>query len=436
MRIVDRLTRHGHEAFLVGGCVRDLLRRCEPDDYDIATSARPEQVIALFPRTVAVGAKFGVVLVVDDGAQAEVAAYRCESGYLDHRHPQIVEFSDARHDALRRDFTINGLFMNPSSGEVFDFVGGRADIETNIIRAIGDPRERFTEDALRLLRALRFSSSLEYDIEPGTWNALRALSHTITEISAERVRDEIIKGFTRPHPGKFLDLLDRSGLLGILLPEAAATKGCRQPPEFHPEGDVYEHTKLMLAALPPDPSPALALAALLHDAGKPATMQLADRIRFNNHHKAGAEMVEHIGRRLAFPNELRERVKAMVLRHMDFINLTSMRKSTLRRFLAAPAIEEDIELHRADCLASHGDTSNCDYALRHLAEMRAESPEGKLPRPLVNGRDLIDMGLEPGPRFRVLLRAVQDAQLEGSVSGREQALAMLKSLALKPESPS
>ena len=428
LAVARRLRLRGHEAFLVGGCVRDLLMGRPPEDYDVATSAPPDVVTKMFPRTVTVGAKFGVVVVLDGEASVEVATFRVETGYSDRRHPDTVEFSDARHDACRRDFTVNGLFAHPDTGEVVDFVGGLADLDARIVRAIGDPAARFSEDALRLLRALRFSSSLAFEIDPRTWNAVAGLAQSITEISAERIRDELVKGFTRRQPHRFLDLLDESGLLRILIPEVAELRGVEQPPEFHPEGDVYMHTRLMLSLLPPEPSPALALATLLHDIGKPATMRISDRIRFNAHQKVGAGMADAVCRRLVLPNELREAVVTMVARHMDFMNIRRMKESTLRRFLAGPAIDEEILLHDIDCRGSHGKTENCDFAREKLEYFRSDQPGGVIPPSLVSGDDLIAVGLKPGPRFKTLLNKVQDAQLEGRLRDRTAALAFLHKL--------
>ena len=428
LAVARQLRSRGHEAFLVGGCVRDLLMGREPEDYDVATSAPPGIVASLFSRTVAIGAKFGVVVVLRGDATIEVATFRLETGYSDRRHPDSIEFSDARHDACRRDFTINGLFADPDTGEVVDFVGGMPDLHARLVRAIGDPSARFAEDALRLLRALRFASSLGFEIDASTWHALATLSHSITEISAERIRDELLKGFTRFQPHRFLDLLDESALLAILLPEVAALRGVEQPPEFHPEGDVFTHTRLMLSMLPPAPSPALALATLFHDIGKPATMQVSDRIRFNAHQKVGGEMADAACRRLVLPNDLREAVVAMVSRHMDFMNIRRMKDSTLRRFLAEPTIDEEIVLHDLDCRGSHGKSENCDFAREKLEAYRSRAPGGVIPPPLVRGEDLIALGLKPGPRFKTLLRKVQDAQLEGTVVGRDDALALLQRL--------
>jgi putative nucleotidyltransferase with HDIG domain len=415
----------------VGGCVRDLLLWREPEDFDVATSAHPEQVIALFERTVPVGAKFGVVLVLVGDAQIEVATFRKEEGYSDRRRPDHVEFSTAQEDAQRRDFTINGLFMDPISGDVHDYVGGRTDLEAKLIRAINDPKARFEEDALRVLRAVRFAANLGFNIENETFAALVECVPLIQHISVERIRDELVKGFTRSHADHFLQLLSDSGLLNALMPEVEAMKGCEQPPQFHPEGDVFEHTKLMLSLLPANPSPALAFATLLHDVGKPPTFErAADRIRFNNHDKVGAEMADAICRRLLFPNAVRENVIELVARHMNFMNITKMKESTLRRFLAADTIDEDLQLHRVDCLSSHGDLEYYDFAVQKLAAVREEQ-EGKaaLPEPLISGHELIALGLTPGPSFKRILQAVQDAQLENRVTTSDEALLLAEELA-------
>lgn len=429
LNIARKLRTAGHEALLVGGCVRDLLRGARPEDYDLATSARPEQVSELFPRSVQIGARFGVILVVDGHDKVEVATFRKESGYSDRRHPDHVEFSTAENDAMRRDFTINGLFMDPETEKIIDYVGGEADIAAGVVRAIGEPRDRFQEDALRILRALRFASSLGYRVELKTWEAIRELAALIRDISAERIRDELVKGLTRRHPDRFLQLLYDSGLLEIIMPEVAAMNGCEQPADYHPEGDVFTHTKLMLGMLRSNPSPVLAFATLLHDVGKPVTASFdGKRIRFSGHDRAGADIADKICRRLAFSNEARERIAGMVSRHMGYINLPRMRESALRRFLAYDNIDEELELHRVDCASSHRLMDNYDLATRRLMELRSERPDDSLPPPLVKGDDLLAMGLKPGPRFRELLTAVQDAQLEGRVKEREDAMILLREL--------
>lgn len=429
--VVARLRGAGHEAYLVGGCVRDLIMGRIPYDFDVATDARPSGVMKLFPRTFPVGIAFGVILVLPDqlGSEerpVEVATFREDATYTDHRRPSSVRFSNAEEDARRRDFTMNGLFLDPESGRVLDYVGGEADISRRVVRAIGQPEDRFGEDALRVLRALRFAAGLDFEIDPATWNALVSSATTLSAISSERIRDELLKGLTQANPDRFLRLMHDSGCLSVILPEVADMAGCTQPPQFHPEGDVLRHTELLLANLPASPSPALALAALLHDVGKPPTREVSDRIRFNQHHRVGAEMADSICRRLALSNQLREQVVEMVLHHMDFMHIDRMRQATLRRMLARPTIAMEIDLHRADCLASHGDTSNYDAAKRHLEELQAEATGPSLPPPIINGEDLMALGLTPGPAFRRILTAVQDAQLDGTVHTREEAIALVR----------
>jgi poly(A) polymerase len=412
---------------LVGGCVRDLLLGREPEDYDIATNATSEEVARHFEKVILVGASFGVIIVVQDGVHIEVATFREEIGYSDRRRPDNVRVSDAEHDAKRRDFTLNGLYLNPPTGEILDYVGGQADLKNRILRAIGEPAERFNEDALRLLRAVRFASSLDFEIEENTWSAVRTNAELIRHVSSERIREELIKGLTRAHPSRFLELLSRSGLLEIILPEVHAMHGVQQPPQFHPEGDVFEHTKLVLQNLPANPSPALALAALLHDVGKPPTATFTDRIRFNNHHHVGAEMADEICRRLACSNELREQVVAMVERHMRFVDFPDMRTSTMRKFLSSPFIEDELQLHRADCLGCFNDLDTYQLATSKLTELREDQEtQGALPKAMVTGRDLINLGLQPGPDFSVILQRLYDEQLEERFADRDEALAYVR----------
>lgn len=431
--VVSRLRAAGHEAYLVGGCVRDLIMGRTPCDYDVATDARPPVVMKLFPRTCPVGVSFGVVLVLPDTPSTnerpvEVATFREDAEYLDHRRPTTVRFSTAESDSKRRDFTMNGLFLDPESGTVMDFVGGVDDIRGRLVRAIGAPAERFAEDALRVLRALRFAAGLEFRIDPATWDALLATAPTLAAISSERIRDELVKGLTQAHPDRFLRLMAESGCLRVVLPEIADMEGCTQPPEFHPEGDVLRHTEMVLANLPPSPPAELALAALLHDVGKPPTREVTDRIRFNQHHRVGAELAESIGRRLALSNHVRDQVVEMVLHHMDFMHIDRMRQSTLRRLLARPTIDMELALHRADCLASHGDLSNHETAARRLEELRAAAGGPVLPPPLIRGGDLKALGLKPGPVYKQVLTAVLDAQLEGAVRTRDDAFALVRRL--------
>jgi len=434
--IVQTLRQQGFQAYLVGGCVRDLLLDREPTDYDVATSAIPQQVMEICLETYAVGAQFGVVLVpapdrgvgsrvgedVSSKSHAvEVATFRSDIGYSDGRHPDEVRFSrDPREDVARRDFTINGMLLDPVSGEVFDFVGGRQDLREGIIRTIGDPEQRFREDKLRMLRAVRFAARFEYAIEPQTFTAMQKLADQIQVVSRERVRDELARMLTEGHARHAFLLLDKSGLLKYVLPDVSAMKGVEQPPEFHPEGDVFVHTLLLLDNLP-NPCPmTLAWGALLHDVGKPPTFRVApDRIRFDGHVEVGVKMAEKICRDLRFSNDETEQILALVGNHMRFGQVTRMKESTLKKFLRLPAFDEHVALHRADCLASHRNLST--YAF--VQQKRTEIPPEKMrPTPLVTGDDLIAAGHKPGPRFREILNAVEDAQLEGRLASRETAL--------------
>ncbi|PKO17607.1 phosphohydrolase [candidate division BRC1 bacterium HGW-BRC1-1] len=433
LKVIERLKAAGHEGLLVGGCVRDILLNRKPEDFDVATSALPDQVIRLFPRTIDIGQAFGVILVLPDNPKdtsppIEVATFREESGYSDHRHPDRIVFSNARADALRRDFTMNGMFLDTATFKLLDFVNGESDLRAGLLRAIGDPKERFAEDALRILRAARFAAGFDMEIVSETRVAAAEAATTLAHISAERIRDELIKGLTRPHPDRFLRLMHELGILDVILPEVAALAGCTQPAQFHPEGDVMVHTELVLANLPPDPPPALALAALLHDIGKPPTRTVSDRIRFNDHHRVGGDMAEVICRRLAIPNTVRQDVVAMVHRHMSFMHLQRMKQSTYTRFLAAQTIDMEIALHRADCLASHGDTANCDLALGRIEELKQQGNGTVLAPPLITGKDLKALGLPTGPAYRKVLREVHDAQLDGRVLNRESALEMAQNL--------
>jgi poly(A) polymerase len=433
--IIRTLRQQGFQAYLAGGCVRDLLLTRQPADYDIATSATPAQVMDIFPDTYAVGAQFGVVLVplpedqrvqgdgnVSSKANAvEVATFRSDLGYSDGRRPDEVRFTqDPREDVARRDFTINGMMLDPVSGEVLDFVGGRNDLEAGIIRAIGDPGRRFGEDKLRMLRAVRFSARFQYEIEAATLTAIQNLAHEIQVVSRERVRDELTRMLTEGHARRAFLLLDESGLLKEVLPEISVMKGVQQPPEFHPEGDVFVHTLLLLENLPYPCPPTLAWGALLHDVGKPATFRVApDRIRFDNHVDVGVKIAEEICKRLRFSNHDAAQVLALVDNHMRFSHATRMNQSTLKKFLRMPAFDEHLALHRADSLASHGHLSTYEFVRQKLAEI---PPEKIRPVALVTGDDLIAAGYVPGPKFREILEAVEDAQLEGRLSSHEAAL--------------
>ena len=424
VRVVRTLRDRGHPAFLVGGCVRNALLGLPSDDYDVATAARPDDVRALFQKTVDVGAKFGVIIVIDGDCQTQVATFRLDGAYEDKRHPADVSFSDARSDIMRRDFTINGLFMDPFTGEIVDYAGGMRDIEKGIVRCIGNPRDRFREDALRLLRAVRFAARFSFHIHPDTWDALVTMHEGIRQISAERIRDEILKILTGPHPGRALDLLETSGLLAIILPEVQALRGVPQPGEFHPEGDCMEHVRLALEALE-NPSPTLVMGTLLHDIGKPATIEHSDRIRFNHHDVVGEKIAEEVCTRLRLSNSEKTAVTDLVRRHMKFMHVREMRESVLRRFLSHPNISEDLAMHRADCLASHGHLGNYEFCLEKLKEYQAESGR-VLPSRLLSGDDLITAGYKPGPQFSVMLQRAMDAQLEGLVTNREEALELIR----------
>jgi poly(A) polymerase len=435
---IETLRQHGFQAYLVGGCVRDLLLGREPADFDVATSATPAQVMETFPETYAVGAQFGVVLVPSPGGECadgeegtsksyvvEVATFRSDLGYSDGRHPDEVRFTrDPREDVARRDFTINGMMLDPVTGEVLDFVGGRRDLEAKLIRAIGDPNRRFGEDKLRMLRAVRFAARFEYEIETDTLAAIRQLAREVHLVSRERVRDELTKMLTEGHARRAFLLLDQTGLLKEVLPEISLMKGVKQPPEFHPEGDVFVHTLLLLENLPLPCPPTLAWGALLHDVGKPATFRVApDRIRFDGHVEVGVKIAEEICTGLRFSNHDTDQVLSLVDNHMRFGHVTRMKESTLKKFMRLPGFDEHLALHRADSLASHGNLSTYDFLQNKLAEI---PPENIRPSALMTGDDLIAAGYVPGPRFREILEAVEDAQLEGRLLSREDALAFVK----------
>jgi len=423
-QICATLRAQGHQAYLVGGCVRDLELGRKPADYDVCTDAQPERVQELFPSSVAVGARFGVILVVEEGVQVEVATYRSDIGYSDGRHPDHVVYADTpQEDVQRRDFTINGLLMDPLTGEVLDFVGGLADLRAGVVRAIGDPLLRFSEDKLRMMRGVRFAARFGFRIEPETIAAAQSLAGLVTQVSPERIRDELTKLLTEGAARRGFELLDQAGLLAVVLPDIARMKGVEQPPQFHPEGDVWIHTLLLLENLRPQCSLTLAWGALLHDVGKPPTFAPATgpgtRIRFDGHVEVGVKMAEHICRALRFSNDDMEQIKALVANHMRFKDVQLMRTSTLKRFVRLPRFEEHLELHRLDCLACHCNLENYVFVQRFLLETPLEKV---YPPKLVTGDDLRDMGLEPGPRFKEILLAVEEAQLEGRLQDRESAL--------------
>ena len=423
--LVDRLRSAGHIAYFAGGCVRDLVRGQTPKDVDIATNARPEEVQKIFRRTYAVGAHFGVIVVLEGDWQFEVATFRSDGAYLDGRHPVAVNFSSPEEDARRRDFTINGMFFDPPNDAVIDFVGGREDLAARIVRAIGDPGQRFAEDRLRLLRAVRFATMLEFEIESVTWEAIGQAAPGIGEISAERIREELVRIFRSPQRARGWDLLDASGLMKQVLPELEALKGCAQPPQFHPEGDVFRHTRLMLELLPGEVSLPLVLSVLFHDIGKPPTSSVdaAGRIRFNGHDRVGAEMTEALMQRLRFSRVEIEATVEAVRQHMVFKDVPNMRLAKLKRFMARPTFVDELELHRVDCVSSHGLLDNYEFLQRKQAEF---ANEPIIPPPLVRGDDLIALGMKPGPHFGEILEAVETRQLEGVLRDRAEALAWIK----------
>ena len=439
-RICATLRGSGHQAYLVGGCVRDLLLGREPEDYDVSTDARPERVQQLFPRSLTVGAKFGVILVMEDGvveevaaehgAQVEVATFRSDIGYSDGRHPDRVIYSDsAQEDVRRRDFTINGLLMDPATREVLDYVEGRADLRAGIVRAIGDPRLRFAEDKLRMMRAVRFAARFGFQIDPETLAAAQNLAPQIKQVSIERIREELTKLLTEGAARRGFELLDETGLLNVVLPDITRMKGVEQPPQYHPEGDVWIHTRMMLEMLRPNCSPTLAWGVLLHDVGKPPTFVRATgpgtRIRFDGHDEVGARMAENICRAFRFSNEDTAQIESLVANHMRFKDVRQMRQATLKRFVRLPRFEEHLELHRLDCLSSHRSLDAYDFVQRFLAET---PPEQVRPPRLVTGNDLKDMGIRPGPRFKEILLAVEEAQLDGRFSDRQSALEFARSI--------
>lgn len=427
--IIKALRQHGFEAYLVGGCVRDLLLKRDPADYDVATNAIPAQVMEIFPETWAVGEQFGVVPVPIPDAEGqtsqartvEVATFRSDVGYSDGRHPDEVRFSqNPKEDVFRRDFTINGMMLDPLTNEVLDFVGGQEDLQNCLIRAIGDPDIRFGEDKLRMLRAVRFAARFDYQIEPATLGAIQHRANEISMVSRERVRDELTKMLTEGHGRSAFLLLDRTGLLDQVLPEISKMRGVQQPPEFHPEGDVFNHTLMLLDHLPSPCSPALAWGALLHDVGKPATFRIApDRIRFDDHVDVGVKIGEEICHRLRFSNDDTAQVLALIKNHMRFGHVSRMKESTLKRFMRLPGFDEHLALHRADSLASHGNLRTYELLKSKLSETPAQEFH---PSVLIDGDDLIAAGYRPGPRFREILDAVEDAQLEGQLVSRDAAL--------------
>jgi putative nucleotidyltransferase with HDIG domain len=448
LQIVETLRARGYEAYLAGGCVRDLLLGREPADYDVATNATPDIVLEMFPRTFAVGAHFGVVLVASDrdGEDAgtkpvEVATFRSDLAYSDGRHPDAVRYTQtAEEDVQRRDFTINGILLDPFGvgclpsdlcddpfavrEGIIDYVGGVADLDAGVIRAIGRAETRFEEDHLRMLRAVRFAARFEFEIEPETKRAIQALAAKVNAVSRERVRDELTKMLTEGHARRAFELLDETGLLKEVLPEIARMKGVEQPPQFHPEGDVWIHTLMLLEQLEPGSSATLAWGALLHDVGKPPTFRRApDRIRFDGHVEVGMAMGAEICRRFRFSNDETHQILALIENHMRFMDVQRMKESTLKRFFRLERFEDHLALHRMDCLASNGFLDHWEFARERFSAMPEETVR---PKPLITGRELIAAGYKPGARFKEMLRAAEDAQLEGAVATEEEALKLVR----------
>ena len=426
--IVRRLQKSGHEAYFVGGCVRDLLRGAEPGDYDIVTSAKPDEVYPLFPRTVPVGMRFGVVIVVEEGHNYEVATFRSEEDYGDGRRPSHVEFTTAEDDSRRRDFTVNALLMDPLAGSIIDYVGGKEDIERRLIRTIGSAQERFAEDHLRMLRAVRFAANLGYEIDIETLDAIKLNAPAIHRISAERIRDELTKLLTRGGARRGMEILAETGLLAEILPEVYALRGVEQPPQYHPEGDVWEHTLRMLDLLPSwkgqENDDRLAWAVLMHDVGKALTRSENETgIHFYGHVREGEKIAEKLMRRLKFSRRDMETILALIHCHMLFIHVQEMRPNRLKRFLRMPDFDLHLELHRLDCLGSHAFLDNYEFCKSKLMEVRADELH---PPRLLNGDDLITMGFSPGPLFNEILRAVEDAQLDGEISTSEEARRLVR----------
>jgi poly(A) polymerase len=432
-QICGTLRAAGYQAYLVGGCVRDILLNREPADYDVATNSTPDRVAQIFPDSLTVGAQFGVVVVTAESQegnrlQVEVATFRSDLGYSDGRHPDAVVYAkSAQEDVKRRDFTINGLLLDPETNQVLDYVGGRDDLRAGIIRAIGQPEERFREDKLRMLRAVRFAARFAYSIEPETFRAIQKLAPQVAQVSAERVRDELTKLLAEGSARRGFELLDETGLLSQVLPEISRMKGVEQPPQFHPEGDVWTHTRMMLEGLKPGSSPTLAWGVLLHDVGKPPTFAPPSgpngRIRFDRHVEVGTRMAEEICGRLRYSNADTEQIAALVANHLRFKDVPRMKPATLKRFARLDRFDEHLELHRLDCMSSHRNLENYEFMRRFLAET---PPEEIHPARLLTGDDLISLGLKPGPRFKEILETAEDAQLNGKIATHDEALRWAK----------
>lgn len=426
--VVKTLQDSGHKAFLVGGCVREALLNIPPKEFDLTTSATPDQVQKIFKRTIPIGESFGVVLVLEGDYQFEVATFRKERDYKDGRHPSKVEYKDSEEDdVIRRDFTINGMLYDPITQKLYDYVGGEKDLKLGVIRTIGNPQDRFEEDKLRMIRAVRFAARFDFEIEDQTLETIKKLSNKIEEVSAERIKDEIIKIITQKNPGNGIKLLVESQLLKYVLPDIYKTIGVPQPPQFHPEGDVFIHTCLVLDKLHEitngDYSPELAMGTLLHDVGKPPTFEDADRIRFNGHDRVGASMAKKICRELRFSNKQIERIVSLIKEHLRFKDALKMREGTLKKFISLPYFEEHLTLHLADCLGSHGIIEVYEFIKKKLDEFKNIEIR---PKPLLNGHDLIKLGYNPGPIFSEILNSVEEQQLEGLIKSKNEAIGFVQ----------
>jgi poly(A) polymerase len=424
LKIVKTLKDFGYEAYCAGGFVRDMLLGIESNDIDIATNALPEQVESLFPKTLAVGKSFGVIVVIIDDQQFEVATFRSDNSSSDGRHPDSVAFASIQEDARRRDLTINGMYYNPLTNEIIDLVGGQTDLRAKLIRFIGDPKQRIAEDHLRLMRVVRFAARFDFEIEEESFKATKENSHLIHDVSSERIADELIKILSVKNKRRAIELLFETGIVNHILPELVVMKGCEQPAEFHSEGDCLQHTILALSNLPEDASSELLMATLLHDIGKPSTQTFEDRIRFSCHDTEGAKIAENILRRLKLSNEFIEHAVALVKNHMKFMHVKDMRISRLKRFMNLPKFEEHLALHKADCMSSHEKLDNYDFIVEKLKGFVAEPEKNviaKLPR-LVTGNDLLSLGFVAGPLFRTILTDVEDQLLEGALADKEDAI--------------
>ncbi len=418
LNIVKKIKDAGYEAYFAGGCVRDMIMGFSPQDIDIATSATPDVIKSLFPKSLLVGAKFGVVIVVDGNKQFEVTTFRQDEGYSNGRHPDRIKFTNAKEDVLRRDFTINGLLFDPINKKVIDYVGGQEDIKNKKIRAINDPYLRFEEDKLRMIRAVRFSVKLKFEIEENTYKAIKEKAESIKSVSKERIRDEFLKLLLCDKPSDGINLLIDLGLMKHIIPEIELMKGVIQPPKFHPEGDVFTHTMIMLD-MAQTTSTTLLLGILLHDIGKPFTFTIKDRIRFDNHDKKGVEIALKTCKNLRLSNEDTQKIVELIENHLKFINVENMRINKLKRFLRMDNFAEHLELHRLDCLASHGDLNTYNFCLKKLEEFGEEKIK---PKPLINGNDLISLGYKPGPIFKKIITFIEDLQLEDKISNKEEAI--------------